>query len=83
MAGTKQPQEVLLSYNEWRTFLERNGLNIMKVKQDRYFAKHITIGSIMRQKGLKGKLRMFKKKVQWTFMPLRKTYQFIFICRIA
>ena len=82
-AGTEQPQEVLLNYDEWKDFLERNGLYIIKVKQDRYFAKHLTIGKILKQKGLKGKLRMLKKKLLWTFMPLRKTYQFIFICKAA
>jgi hypothetical protein len=43
----------------------------------------MTVGKILRQKSLKGKLGMFKKKMQWAFMPLKKTYQFIFICRSA
>lgn len=79
-AGTDQIEEKLLTLNEWKKLLEKNGMDVVKVKQDKYFAKQLTWRRIAKQKGFKGKLRLLKKKFIWAFIPLEEAYQFIFIC---
>jgi SAM-dependent methyltransferase len=79
-AGTGQIEEKLLTLDEWKGILEQSGMRIIKIKQDKYFGKVLTWKKIVSQKGVIGKLRLGKRKLLWTFMPLDKTYQFIFIC---
>jgi ubiquinone/menaquinone biosynthesis C-methylase UbiE len=79
-AGTDQIEEKLLTLEQWKSILKKNGLKIIKIKQDKYFSNVLSPKKILAQKGLKGKLRMFKRKMLWIFMPLSETYQFIFIC---
>ena len=79
-AGTGQIEERLLTLHEWEGILERNGLHIKRIKQDKYFGTQITIKRIIKQSGIKGRLRLIRTKLQWAFMPLEETYQFIFIC---
>lgn len=79
-AGTEQIEEKLFPLEEWKKILQKNGLNILKIKQDKYFGKVISPKKILSQKGFKSKLRLLKRKLLWTFMPLDETYQFIFIC---
>jgi len=81
-AGTDQIEEKLLTLDQWKNILQKNGLKIVKIKQDKYFSKVLSPKKILSQKGLKGKLRLLKRKLLWTFMPLDKTYQFIFVCDI-
>jgi SAM-dependent methyltransferase len=80
-AGTGQIEEKLLTLGEWSKILEKNGMRIVKIKQDKYFGKAITLKKIITQNSLKGKLRLAKRKLLWMFMPLEKTYQFIFLCK--
>lgn len=79
-AGTDQIEEKLLTLGQWKDILKRNGLNIVKIKQDKYFSKVLSPKKILTEKGMKGKLRLLKRKLIWIFMPLNETYQFIFIC---
>ena len=78
-AGTEQQEinEQLFSLKEWLSILNRNGFAIQKNLQDKWGAHNIRIFGTKHPKDIL--LRMLMKLL-WYFMPLRFTYQFIFIC---
>jgi ubiquinone/menaquinone biosynthesis C-methylase UbiE len=81
-AGTKQIEERLLTLQEWKDILNKNGLQIKKIKQDKYFGKLITIKQFINKRGIKVKFKLILKKLFWIFTPIEQTYQFIFICTV-
>ncbi|HDL18269.1 MAG TPA: class I SAM-dependent methyltransferase [Bacteroidetes bacterium] len=72
IVGTKQKemQEELHLYKEWRNILQENGLKILKVHKDLFF--------IRKKNPLKNVLFYLWLKL----LPLKYSYQFIFICQI-
>lgn len=72
IVGTKQQEmrEELHSYREWRDILQRNGFRIEKVYKDLFF---------IRKKNPLKNLLFF---VWLKFLPLKYSYQFIFLCTL-
>ncbi len=76
--GTKQQDinENLLSLQQWKDILTKEGLEILKIYQDKWFMKKSKIFSSLNP------LEIIKRiiyKLMWFFLPLNYTYQFIFI----
>jgi hypothetical protein len=75
--GTKQREfEVLKDLDEWKSLFESFGLNILKVKQDRYPMK---ILRVFEKPNLITIARRLIYKGIWLFVPIRYTYQFVFV----
>ena len=76
--GTEQKDinENLFSLKEWKEIFYQAGFKILDIHQDKWFMKCIhPFSSINPYKILKD----IVKKVVWIFLPLDKTYQFIFV----
>lgn len=77
--GTAQRDfEELKDLNGWKYFLNKAELEIIKVKQDKYPCQEL---KIFEYKNPYRILRRLAYKLIWLFMPLKYTYQFVFICR--
>lgn len=72
IVGTKQQemQEELHTCREWRQILQAGGLKVQKIYKDRYF--------VNKRNPLKNMLFYLWLK----FLPLKYSYQFIFICTL-
>lgn len=70
ITGTKQQemQEELHTFSEWRHILETNGLKVVKYYKDRFFVKKKNI------------LKNLLFSLWLKFLPLKYSYQFIFVC---
>ena len=71
VVGTRQQEmhEELHSLQEWKTILKENGLEILKIYKDRFFIKKKNV--------LKNLLFYLWLK----YLPMKYSYQFIFICK--
>ena len=78
--GTEQQDinENLLLLKEWKSLFIPEGLNILKIYQDRWFMKKTNIFSSINPLGI---VKRAVYKLAWIFLPLNYTYQFIFILR--
>ncbi len=76
--GTKQRnlKETLMDYSEWKGFLENHGLVVKKVYHDPWPWQSVKIFKHLNPWRI---LRRTTYRFIWLFMPLRYTYQFIFI----
>jgi len=78
--GTEQQgiNENLLSLSQWRDLFVREGLSIAKIYQDSWPVKETHVFSSLNP--LRVGKRMIYKLI-WTLLPLKYTYQFIFVLR--
>ncbi len=78
--GTKQQDinENLLSLKQWQNIFVKEGLEILRAYQDKWFMKKINIFSSVNPLGI---VKRTIYKLGWIFLPLNCTYQFIFILR--
>ncbi|MCD6594502.1 class I SAM-dependent methyltransferase [bacterium] len=70
--------EHLFSLEQWENLFAKNGLKISEIHQDKWFMIKDKIFSSLNP------IKITKKiiyKLIWLFMPLKNTYQFIFILR--
>jgi len=75
--GTGQINEFLFDLNRWSRILEKKGLVIRKVYQDKWLRKEI---HFFQDKNPVGFLIRLFFKLCWWFLPLNWAYQFIFVC---
>lgn len=77
--GTEQQKikETLLSYNDWKAFLEKNNLKILQVYPDRWPIKWITLPLSNPIQLIRG---LYKRYKFWS-LPIEKSYQLMFICQ--
>jgi ubiquinone/menaquinone biosynthesis C-methylase UbiE len=71
-------KEELKNFDSWKKLFESHGLETEKVTQDKYPAE---IVKIFEYKNPTKILRRILYRLIWLFMPLRYTYQFIFVFR--
>ena len=78
--GTKQSQmrEVLMDYGGWKSFFERHGLEVLDVRHDMWPRRSLAVLKHMNPIRI---IRRLFVHVLWFFMPLRYTYQFVFIMK--
>jgi len=78
--GTAQQEvnENLLSLSQWKNIFINSRFQILNIYQDRWFMKNIRIFSSLNPLGIIS--RMIHKLI-WIFLPLKYTYQFIFILK--
>jgi ubiquinone/menaquinone biosynthesis C-methylase UbiE len=78
--GTLQQDinENLLSLKQWKNLFIKEGLEILKIYQDKWFVKKINIFSSTNPLGI---IKRMIYKLVCFFLPLNYTYQFIFILR--
>ena len=78
--GTEQQDinENLLSLKQWKEFFIREGFEILKIHQDKWFMKNIDIFSSKNPVGI---VKRIIHKLLWIFLPLYYAYQFVFILR--
>ena len=76
--GTKQKdlKETLMNYDEWKEFFGKHGLEIEKVYHDPWPWQSVKIFKYLNPWRIAR--RAFYRLI-WLFMPLKYTYQFIFI----
>jgi len=75
--GTNQREfEILKTLDGWKNFLENGGLKINKVYQDKYPATEVMV---FENKNPKKIIRRLIYKFIWLVMPLKSTYQFVFV----
>ncbi|MCB0396435.1 MAG: class I SAM-dependent methyltransferase [Flavobacteriales bacterium] len=79
--GTNQQdiKETLLSLDEWKDMLQTNGLEIVKVFPDKWPVNWVPLPKRKPVKFIQGLI----KRYQLSSLPLEKSYQFIFKCKIA
>jgi SAM-dependent methyltransferase len=78
--GTEQQDinEHLMSFREWRDFFERNGLAVVRTRQDRWPIRRLRpFASANPLKIVKGLVF----KLVWTLLPMHYAYQFVFVLR--
>lgn len=75
--GTRQINEFLFDLRGWSEIIEKNGLVIRKIYQDKWFMNEI---NLLENKNPLRMLKRFFSKLRWIFLPLDLAYQFIFIC---
>jgi ubiquinone/menaquinone biosynthesis C-methylase UbiE len=77
-AGTEQQtvREVLFDLDGWRNLLTQTGLRVALITQDKWPMRRPIISGAS---NLPGMARNLVRKLVWVFMPLRYTYQFIFV----
>lgn len=78
--GTHQSKvkELLLDYDGWMSLFCEHGIELIKVFQDPWPRDSVAIFKY------KNPWRIFRRLVYhliWLFIPLRKTYQFVFVCK--
>lgn len=78
--GTKQQDinENLLSLKQWKNIFIKEGYEILKIYQDRWFMKKTNIFSSANPLGI---VKRAIYKLVWIFLPLNYTYQFIFVLK--
>ena len=78
--GTAQQDinEHLLPLGDWKKFFKENGFDIIKIHHDRWVSKEIRVFSSGHPFAI---LKGILFKLVWLFLPLRYTYQFIFILK--
>lgn len=78
--GTKQRdmKETLMSYDEWKDFFRKHGLAVKNVYHDPWPWQSV---KIFKHKNPWRILRRAFYRFIWLFMPLKYTYQFIFILK--
>ena len=76
--GTVQQDinENLLSLKQWKKIFMKEGFKIIKIHQDRWFMKNIDVFSSTNPIVI---IKRSIRKLMWVFLPLNRTYQFIFI----
>jgi SAM-dependent methyltransferase len=79
-SGTKQQDinENLMSLNQWKEKFTENNLKIVKIYQDKWFMNR---PNIVFSDNLVGTIKRSIYKLGWILLPLRYTYQFIFIMK--
>lgn len=77
--GTHQQaiNERMMSLQAWQDFFRKHGLAIETVCQDRHWFLHGT--PVFSSKNPLVWLRILSRKLRWAILPLRHTYQFIFL----
>lgn len=75
--GTGQINEFLFDFRGWSEILEKNGLVIRKIYQDKWLINEINL--LKDKNPLRLSKRLFSK-LRCIFLPLNLAYQFIFIC---
>jgi SAM-dependent methyltransferase len=78
--GTEQQDinENLLSFRQWREFFARNGLEVVRTRQDRWPAQKLRpFSSANPLRIAKGLLL----KLAWSLLPRHFAYQFVFVLR--
>lgn len=81
--GTEQMDisETLMSLEQWRDKFTKEGLEVLKIDQDNwYFKEPLDLSPLSLRKILRAGKKIIYKFV-WLFVPLRYTYQFVFILR--
>jgi SAM-dependent methyltransferase len=78
--GTEQQDinEHLMSLSEWKGLFSRNGLEVVRIRQDRWPMKKI------RPFATPNPLRIVRDlafKLVWALLPLKSAYQFIFVLK--
>lgn len=68
--------ENLLSLKQWKKIFMKEEFNILKIYQDKWFMKNIDIFSSTKPLII---IKRSIRKLMWLFLPLNRTYQFIFI----
>jgi ubiquinone/menaquinone biosynthesis C-methylase UbiE len=78
--GTEQHDinENLMSLAEWRAFFTAEPLEIVRVYQDDWFRRRTRVFANANPIGV---IKRAAVKVVWTLLPLRMTYQFVFILK--
>ncbi len=77
--GTAQREfEVLKNLDGWKRFLEEGGLEILRIYQDKYPSEELRV---LQYKNPYKILRRVLYKIIWLMMPLKYTYQFVFILK--
>lgn len=78
--GTEQQNisEKLLALEQWKNILAKEGLLVLKVYQDRWFMDKVSIFSSINPLGI---IWRTAYKLGWALLPLKYTYQFVFILR--
>jgi SAM-dependent methyltransferase len=78
--GTEQQDinENLLSLEQWKSIFIKEGLEILKIYQDKWLMKKTNIFSSLNPLGI---VKRTIYKLMWIFLPLNYTFQFIFILR--
>lgn len=76
--GTKQQdmKEVLMNYGDWKKFFEKHGLSAQSVYHDPWPWQSLKIFKY------RNPVKIVKRtiaRILWLFMPVKYTYQFIFI----
>jgi ubiquinone/menaquinone biosynthesis C-methylase UbiE len=78
--GTGQINEFLFDLRGWSEILEKNGLVIRKIYQDKWPSNKI---NFLEDKNPVRLLRRLFSKLRWTLLPLNLAYQFVFVCARA
>lgn len=78
--GTEQQDinENLLSLEGWKNIFIENGLDVLKIYQDKWFMRKTNIFSSANPLGI---IKRMIYKAAWIFLPLKYTYQFVFILK--
>lgn len=76
--GTKQQdmKETLMNYDDWKKFFEKHGLFVQNVYHDPWPWQSL---KIFKYKDPTKIIKRTVARIMWLFMPIRYTYQFIFI----
>lgn len=79
--GTKQQEinEHLLSLDKWKELLKKNNFKINKIYIDDWHFKKIKIFEYLNMKWI---IRNLILRITGYFLPLKYTYQFVFICSV-
>lgn len=80
--GTEQQDihEKLLSLSQWKAIFTNGGLEVSNVFQDKGFSKKVKVFSSLNPLVV---VKRFFIKLVWQFLPLRYTYQYVFIMKKA
>ena len=78
--GTNQSKikELLQDYDTWVAMFRRHGIEPVSVTQDPWPWKSVTI---FKKKNPWNIMRRIVYRMIWWFIPLRLTYQFVFVCK--
>ena len=72
-----EANQQLFSLKEWHLIFNQNGFIVQKILQDKWVAHNIRVFGTRHPKDMTLRIIM---KILWYFMPIRFTYQLIFIC---
>src|SRR3989344_769736 len=81
--GTEQKDisEALMSLEQWRDKFIKEGLEVIKIDKDDWFSKEPIVFTPFSLPVLLRGIKRMIYKVIWVFVPLRYTYQFIYILK--